>query len=193
MGAKFRAHFFSSPTDRAFMFTENVLVGALAIFFVRVLSIAISTIRVLIMGRQSGLIVATLAFIEALAFALTFGSVAANLGNLWNLTAYSLGFAVGTWVGMLIEERFIKGYATVNIVSMNKSLPIVDAIRKAGFGATRTSGEGASGTVGLVRAVVNRRDAPRIVALVEDIDPKAFVTVEETRRISRGFIGYGRS
>lgn len=175
------------------MFTDNIIIGAGAIFLVRVLSITISTIRVLIMGRQSGLIVAGLAFIEALSFALTFGSVAANLANVWNLIAYSLGFSVGTWVGMLLEERLIKGYATVNIVSMNRSLPIVDAIRKAGFGATRTAGEGASGTVGLVRAVVNRRDAPRIVALVENIDSKAFVTVEETRRISRGFVGYGRS
>jgi uncharacterized protein YebE (UPF0316 family) len=175
------------------MFFSNPILGALMIFVVRVLSIAISTVRVLIMGRGNALFVAMLAFTEALAFAITFGQVATNLDNLWNLGAYSLGFAVGTWVGTQIEERFIKGYSTVTVISMGKSLPIVEAIRAAGFGATRTSGEGSHGTVGLVHAVVQKRDAGRIAEMVEDIDPKAFMTVEETRRVSRGFLGSGRS
>lgn len=175
------------------MFFDNVILGALLVFVIRLLSIAVSTVRVLIMGRSNPIIVAMLAFLEALAFALTFGQVAANLSNIWNLTAYSLGFAVGTWVGTLIEERFIKGYATINIVSMEKSQEVAAAIRKEGFGATRTFGEGARGQVGLIRTVVNRRDVPRIVAAAETVDPSAFVTIEATRRISRGFIGYGRS
>lgn len=175
------------------MIVDNVIVGALIIFVVRVLSIAVSTVRVLIMGRANPLLVSALAFLEALAFALTIGQVANNLSNIWNLTAYSGGFALGTWVGTLIEERFVKGYATINIVSMEKSDPIAAAIRKSGFGATQTHGEGAQGHVGLIRTVVNRRDVPRIVAAIEAVDANAFVTIEETRRISRGFIGYGRS
>ncbi len=175
------------------MFFQSAFLGALMIFLIRVLSIAVSTVRLLIMGRTNNLLVAVLAFIESLMFALTFGQVAANIGNLWNLGAYSLGFAGGTWVGMLIEERFVKSYATITIVSMGKSLPIVETIREAGFGATRTSGEGTRGTVGLVRIVVNRRDVDRIISLAQEIDPKAFVTVEGTRQVSRGFLGYGRS
>lgn len=174
-------------------FEDNVLLTALLIFVVRVFSIAIATVRLLMMGRANNVIVVALASIEALTFALTFGQVAANLGNLWNLGAYTLGFGAGTWVGMKIEERFVKGYATIHIVSVARSLPIADAIRDAGFGAMRTAGEGVAGTVGLVRVVVNRRDAARIAALAQSIDPKAFVTVEETRSVFRGFLGYGRS
>ncbi len=103
------------------VFGENAIVGALIIFVVRVFSIAVSTVRLLLMGRRSNLFVYALAFIEALAFALTSGQVAANLGNLWNLSAYSLGFAAGIWVGILIEERFVKDFATVNMVSMELS------------------------------------------------------------------------
>ncbi len=180
------------PGQVAFMIFDNVILGALMIFVVRVFSIAISTVRLLIMGRANNLMVVALAFIEALTFALTFGQVAANLGNLWNLGAYSLGFAAGTWVGMLIEQRFVRAFATVHIVSMGKSLPIAEAIREAGFGATRTSGEGTRGTVGVVRAVVRRQDANRIAGLVEEIDPRAFVTIEETRTVWRGFLGLDR-
>lgn len=175
------------------MLSDNVVVSALIIFVVRVLSISISTIRLLIMGRSSRVLVALLAFIEALTFALTFGQVARDLTNLWNLGAYCLGFSAGTWAGMLIEERVGAGFATVNIVSLGKSLQIAQAIRAAGFGATRTSGEGSSGTVGLVWAVVRRRDVPTIIKIAQEADPKSFVTVEEARSVWRGFLGLGRS
>jgi uncharacterized protein YebE (UPF0316 family) len=174
------------------MLFDNVILGALVIFLVRALSIALSTLRYLTMAKSAKLRVSSLAFIEALAFALTFGQVAQNLENLWNLGAYCLGFSAGTWVGMLIEERVGQGYATINIVSMGKSLPVAEAIREAGFGATRSSGEGTSGTVGLVRTVTRRRDASQVIGIAQDVDSKAFVTVEETRSVSRGFLGHGR-
>ena len=66
-------------------------------------------------------------------------------------------------------------------------------IRAAGFGATRSSGEGNTGTVGLVRVVVKRRDAAQVMNIVQEIDPRSFVTVEEVRNVARGFLGYGRS
>ena len=173
------------------MWFDNVILGALAIFLIRMLSIALSTVRFLIMGRSSKLLVSGIAFIEALAFALTFGQVAQNLGNMWNLGAYCLGFAVGTWAGTLIEERVGAGFSTITIVSRGNSQQIAQAIREAGFGATRISGEGTSGTVGLVRIVVRRRDAPQITRIVLEVDPKAFVTVEETRSVWHGYLGYG--
>jgi uncharacterized protein YebE (UPF0316 family) len=175
------------------MFFDNVIVGALLIFAIRVLSIAVSTVRVLIMGRASRLLVSSLAFFEALAFALTFGQVARDLTNPWNLGSYCLGYAAGTWVGVIIEDRIGQGYATVTAISRGHSLPIVEAVRDAGHGATRLSGEGTWGMVGLVQIVATRKNVPQIVNLVQQVDPNAFITVEETRSVRRGYFGYGRS
>jgi uncharacterized protein YebE (UPF0316 family) len=172
---------------------ENPLLGALVIFVVRVLSIAIATVRYLVMGRANGVLVSAIAFFEALAFAVTFGQVTEDLSNLLNLFSYSLGFAVGTWVGMLIEQRIYTAHATINIVSMGHSLPIAQAIRAAGFGATRSSGEGEKGAVGIVRTVARRQDAALIADIAQQIDPRSFITVEDVRRVARGFLSYGRS
>jgi uncharacterized protein YebE (UPF0316 family) len=172
---------------------DNVILGALAIFLVRLLSITLATVRFLIMGRANKAFVTSIAFFEALTFALTFGVVAQDLGNLWNLFAYCFGFAAGTLTGTLVEARLATGFATVNIISMGKSLPVAEAIRAAGFGATRSAGEGNTGTVGLVRVVVKRRDAAQIMDIAQEIDPRSFVTVEEVRNVARGFLGYGRS
>jgi uncharacterized protein YebE (UPF0316 family) len=167
----------------------HVLIGALIIFVVRVVSIAISTIRVLIMGRSNPLIIMGLATIEALAFALTFGQVAANLGNIWNLSAYCLGFAAGTYVGMKLDERVGAGFSSINIISMDKSEAIAEAIRKSGHGATRILAEGTSGEVGLIRVVTRRRLAAQIIATAHKVDPKAFVTIESAWTVKHGFLG----
>jgi uncharacterized protein YebE (UPF0316 family) len=119
--------------------------------------------------------------------------VTEDLSNLLNLFSYSLGFAVGTWVGMLIEQRIYTAHATINIVSMGHSLPIAQAIRAAGFGATRSSGEGEKGAVGIVRTVARRQDAALIADIAQQIDPRSFITVEDVRRVARGFLSYGRS
>jgi len=144
-----------------------------------------------LMSRVHRAITFGMAFFEALAFALTISLVVAHLDNVWNLMAYSLGYAIGTIIGMWIEQRLAAGYSTINIVSVGKSLPIATAIRAAGFGATRSSGEGSSGTVGLVRVVARRRNIDRLVKLVLEVDPKAFVTTEDTRHISRGILDAG--
>jgi uncharacterized protein YebE (UPF0316 family) len=56
------------------------------------------------MGHVHRRVVLFLATFEAIAFVLTFGQVAANLSNVWDLLAYSPGFASGTIVGITIEE-----------------------------------------------------------------------------------------
>ncbi len=175
------------------MLIQNVILGAVLIFIVRVISITLSTIRYLIMGRANKIGVTAIAFVEALTFALTFGVVASDLTNMWYLMAYCAGFAIGTLVGTSIEQRIGQGYAAVNIVSMNKSLPVAEEIRKAGFGATRTAGEGNTGTVGMIWVVVRRRDVAQVVSIATGVDPNAFVTVEEARSVMRGFIQYERS
>ncbi len=175
------------------MLPQNVILGALLIFVVRVFSITLSTIRLLIMGRAHRGIVSGLAFVEALTFALTFGAVATDLTNLWYLGAYCGGFAAGTWVGMLIEDRVGHGFASISIISTGKSLQLAEAIRGAGFGATRTSGEGSAGSVGMVWVVARRRDVPRVTSIINEVDPKAFVSVSEARSVWRGFLGYGRT
>ncbi len=174
-------------------FGRNVYLVALLIFIVRVISITLATWRFLIMGRANKLAVMGIAFVEALTFALTFGAVAQDLTNVWNLLAYCGGFAAGTFVGTTIEQRLAQGFATVHVISMTKSLAIVEAVRAAGFGATRTAGEGGRGAVGLIFIVVRRRDIDMVLDIVDDIDPKAFITIDETRAVSRGFLGYGRS
>ncbi|UCC85835.1 MAG: hypothetical protein JSV81_13340 [Anaerolineales bacterium] len=172
--------------------SAQVFWAVFLIFILRVVGVTLATIRVLIMTRGQKVSSAFIGFFEVLVYALAIGQVVNNLSNVWNLMGYSLGFAVGTLVGMWLEERLALGFASVRIVSKYKGNAVAKAIRDAGYGATLEWGQGQAGAVGLVIATVRRKEVDAVCALADQIDPGAFVTIEEARTIRRGYMRIAR-
>ncbi len=169
-----------------------VITGAVIIFVLRIIGVTLATLRVLIMMRGRKILAASMGFFEVLVYVLAIGQVVNNLGNVWNLLGYCLGFAAGTLIGMSIEERLALGYATIRIVSRYNGQHMADAIRVAGYGATIDWGQGRDGTVGIVYVTVRRREIDAVVNLADEVDDEAFVTVEDTRTIRRGYMRIAR-
>ncbi len=166
----------------------QILLGALGIFILRLIGVSISTVRMLILVQGRRILSSVMGFFESLVFAVAIGSVVTQLDNTWNLMAYCGGFAVGTFIGMVIESRFIENFVTVSIVSPHASHQVAEAVRHAGFGATETWGQGADGLVGSIRVVSRRRDVKSILKVVQSLDADAFVTLDETRAVRHGFL-----
>jgi uncharacterized protein YebE (UPF0316 family) len=164
------------------------IVLVILIFVLRILNNGIGTIRLISLtyGRRS--LAFVLAFIESSIFAFTASQVLTDFDNLPVLVAYSLGFAVGGYVGMTIEERFVTGYMVVNVIAQKGGHEIAVALRDEGFGVTESLGEGAGGEVSMLRSVVHRRRVGEILRLVNEINADAFVTVEEARAVHRGWV-----
>jgi uncharacterized protein YebE (UPF0316 family) len=170
----------------------EILLAALLIFLLRVVGISLSTVRVLLTMRGRKMWSAVLGFFEVLVYVLALGQVVQNLSNVWNILAYCLGFSVGTVVGMWIEERLAIGYATVRVISVEHAPAVAEAIRGAGHGATEGLAHGSQGMVGTVKTVVRRKEVVPICQLIQKVDPQAFVTVEETQTVQRGYIRLAR-
>ena len=165
----------------------DTILMAGGIFLLRVVGNMLTTVRLVLMVRGQKLSSAFLSVIETLIFAVALGSVVTNLNNIWNLGAYSIGFAVGGYLGMTLEQRLIQRFVSVQIISPHHSHEIAVAVRQAGFGATESYGQGAEGQVGAVTAVVKHRDVNKVTKVVQAVDPKAFVMLEELRGISHGY------
>lgn len=151
--------------------TLDGLAFAVFLFALRILNNAIGTVRVILITRDQRFLAAVLAFIEALIFAVVFANVVSDLTNIPNLLAYCLGFAIGGYVGMAIESRFITSYVTVNIIAQARGHHLATALRERGFGVTETVGEGRDGMVLILRSVVSRRDVADVLAVVETVLP----------------------
>lgn len=171
--------------------TTGVLTGALIIFALRVFGIAISTIRVLAMMRGKKAAAFVAGFFEVLAYVIAIAEVVNNLDNIWNVLGYCLGFSVGTLVGMILDERTASGFANVRIISRYKAQSIIEQIHDAGYGATVGWGHGRGGTVGMIVAVVRRKEAEQLCTIAEQCDPNAFITIEDARIVRRGYMHLG--
>jgi uncharacterized protein YebE (UPF0316 family) len=158
-----------------------------AIFALRVTDMTFDTLRVLFVIRGRKPQAWIFGFLQSAIWVVAITSVLANLNNPWNIVGYAAGFATGNVVGMAIEERLAIGHGHLRIISATLSSAIAVAIRQAGYAATEMSGRGKDGTVGVITSSVRRKDIDRVRKAVLQIDPTAFVTVEEVRPLHRGF------
>ena len=165
----------------------DVVLQALLIFVLRVVGISISTLGtiLIVQGRKLPAILA--GSLNALVYVVAIGQVVSNLGNVWNVAAYVIGFGVGTWVGMILEGRIALGHAAVQVISIERSEAVAAALRGEGYGATHFFGQGRETAVGIVEAIVPRKCVPDVIELAERIDGRAIVTVSEAKTVQRGY------
>ena len=88
--------------------------GAGLIFILRVVEMSLDTIRVLMVMRNRKGLAWTLGFFQALLFVVAISYVLSDLENPVNVLGYAAGFATGTLVGMLIEEKLAIGHIQLN-------------------------------------------------------------------------------
>ncbi len=172
--------------------TSEGLLFAVFLFGLRVLNNAIGTVRLILITRDKRFLAAVLAFLEALIFAVVIANVVSDLSNIPNMLAYCGGFAVGGYVGMAIESRFITSYVVATVIASTLGHPMAIALRERGFGVTETLGEGKDGTVTMLRCVLSRRDVSDFLAVVRQVYPDAFVSVEEARAVQHGWLRHMR-
>lgn len=166
----------------------DAILWALFIFVFRMANVAVGTVRTLLVVRGERILATLIGLFEALFFVVAVGKVVQDLGNLLNLLAYCVGFAAGTWAGMILETRMALGYVLVRIVSLQEGKRIALALREKGYGVTEMLGEGRAGRVGIIDVVAKRKDVPLITSVGCEVDEDAFITVQEPREVYRGYI-----
>jgi uncharacterized protein YebE (UPF0316 family) len=162
--------------------------GALLIFCLRIVDVSCDTMRVIFAIRGKRAIAATLGFIQALVWIVAVGAAVKHLDSVLHVIGYAGGYAMGTFVGITLEQKIAYGVATVRIVSTRAGVEIAEALRGAGFGVTEFPGFGRDGAVEILNSVVQRRHITDVVNIASDHDPEAFITVEEPKVLRGGLI-----
>jgi len=164
--------------------------GPVIVFGLRIVDVSLATLRMLLTMRDRRMIVPFIGFFEALIWVVAVGTAIQNLHSAWHLFGYASGFAAGTVVGLWIEGKLAIGLATIRIIcrDVTRGEQIADALRLRGFGVTEFAGEGREGAVEVIYTVVKRRQIQAVIREAEQMDPAAFISVEEPRTIRRGWM-----
>lgn len=162
--------------------------GPVLIFLLRLADVSLATLRIMLVIRGARLLAPLLGFVEILIWVVAVGAVVRNLGSPLHVAGYAAGFGAGTAVGMWLEGKLALGFSTVQVISRGDEPPLAQELRAGGFGVTKVGGEGREGPVEILYSVVRRRQIPRVIQLVEERDPDAFVTVQGDTVVRRGWL-----
>jgi uncharacterized protein YebE (UPF0316 family) len=165
----------------------NIWLIALSIFALRVVNIAMDTVRMLTVMRGMKWISFILGILVSLTYLFALGSVLSNFNNILLILAYTIGFAAGGWVGMLIEERLALGYVHISVVSSKRGEKIAHSLRRHGHAVTEIQAQGKDGAVALLEISVQRKHMNKVRELICKSDDKAFITTRDIQPLHRGF------
>jgi uncharacterized protein YebE (UPF0316 family) len=159
----------------------------LLIFFARICDVSMETIRVIYLSRGIKYLAPVIAFFEIVIWLLAMEVVMKDLSNIENFMAFAFGFAAGTYVGIVIEERLSIGMAILRIITAEESEePITSFLAAEGYGVTRLDAKGSRGDVRMIISLVNRADITRITGFIRTVSPRAFFSVEDVRYVNEG-------
>lgn len=159
----------------------------LFVFFARVSDVTLSTLRILMLMRGKTLIAAVIGFFEVSVYILALGQVLNNLNHPISIVVYALGFATGNIVGGFFEEKLAVGYNTAQVISVNKAQEMAARLRDHGFGVTIIEGCGIKGPHDILYVLLKRRDLPSLMAIIQEVDKNAFVSIMDTRKTFGGY------
>jgi uncharacterized protein YebE (UPF0316 family) len=163
------------------------------IFIARMSDVTLGTLRNIFMSRGFKKIVPFVGFFEVLIWLIAMKQVMNKADNFLCYFAWAGGFAMGTYVGMRIEERLALGMQVIRIITSETSEKLIAALRSANHGMTVVDANGAKGPVKMIFSIVQRKYLKDVIALIEIHQPNAFYSVEDVRNARHGVFQPGQS
>lgn len=162
------------------------------IFLARICDVSLGTIRVIFISKGIRYLAPIIGFFEVIIWLLAIGQIMNNLTNFVAYIAYGAGFAAGTYIGMVIEEKISLGLVSVRIITKKDPGELIQYLRLNNYGVTSLDGEGGTGKVKMVFTIIKRQDLPHVVEIIKKFHPNAFYSVDDVKSVGEGIFPENR-
>ncbi len=167
-----------------------IVLSYVLIFVAKVFEVSLTTVRnVLIIRGEKGK-GAIIAFFEALVWVIVISTVLSGdiLSDPIRLITYCSAFALGNYVGVIIENKLAIGMACIQaVIPCTHSDDVLQAMRKQGFGVTQIHAEGKNGAVMVLMIFLKRKSQNEAITLIKQICPSALITLNDVRHMRNGY------
>lgn len=160
-----------------------LLASALLIFALRITDVSIGTLRITFLVRGRRGIAGVLSFFESLIWLVAAAQVLSTLDSPLKFVAYAGGYATGTMLGVSVERWIAVGDVLMRIVTPVDAPSSEHLLRQAGYGVTVVNGQGMRGDVRILFVVLPRRRTDRVLKIVREVNPDAYITFEPTSQV----------
>lgn len=158
----------------------TVFVTFWLIILARIIDVSLDTIRMVsvVQGRRA--FAAVLGFFQALVFICAVAKVLLNMNEPMYALAYALGFASGTYLGMLIEQRLAFGKQMVFFLTP-KGPELAEILRAADYRLAELKGRTRDGDLTIICVEIPRREAHKLIRIANAVDERCVFIVNDIR------------
>lgn len=177
---------FPTIADLLMLFDPSVFMTGIAVFTARIFDVSIGTVRTIVTVQGRSVLAFILAVFEVTIWITVVSAVINQVGDMPVLIIfYSLGYATGNVVGILVEKKIALGLIILKVFSQHHGKEIAAEFRKLGQAVTTFEGEGLNGPVLELYLVCKRRDLTWMIPKLRTIDKEVFYVVEQARDVRK--------
>lgn len=165
------------------------MLGLIAIFLAKIAEVTLTTMRMLYINKGAKIHASVIGFVEVLIWLQVASVVLIGINeNPAKMIVYALGFAAGSFVGLLIEDKIGLGYSRLEIITNKEEGEVLASeLRKLGKAVTITEAAGKDGEKIILSTFVRRKAKGVVLNKIEQLDIKGVVTVSEIQKVYGGF------
>ncbi|MCK9618326.1 MAG: DUF2179 domain-containing protein [Lentimicrobiaceae bacterium] len=158
----------------------------LLIFLSRIADQSIGTLRLIFLSKGYKFIAPFLGFFEVIIWLVAVSQIMKHLDNVLCYIAYGAGFAMGNFIGIILEEKISIGNVIIRLITGTHYEELVQQLSEHNYGLTLVDAQGSKGPVKIIFSIIKRKDIPHIVSLINMYSPHIFYTIEEVKDIKKG-------
>ena len=165
----------------------------LLIVFARIADVSLGTLRIILFTKGFKTLAPVIGFFEVFIWILVAKQFISDVGSLHDLasiiayTAYATGYALGTYVGIALDNKLSLGKVLVRVFLTKDNNSLELDLRKNKFGVTSVDGQGRDGHVKILFIVANRTELDICIDMINTHHPHAFFTIESVQTVSAGY------
>lgn len=164
---------------------ETIII-CIEVFFARMIDVSIGSVRTILLVKGKNIISMILAFIEILIwFSVAKQTLTSDETNLAIIMSYAGGYAVGTYVGGLINKYFVRGTLMAFLVTTKDKNFMIEKLKEAGYGVSIMSTE--EGKL-ILMIEFKKKNLKKLKSTVRELDEDAFMVVNESLHVENGYI-----
>ena len=165
----------------------STLFLCLKIFFARLIDVSLGTIITVFTVKDKHLIASFIGLIEVIVwFLVVQEALNATDNNFWIAFAYSVGFAVGTFIGGKISSKLINTKLGLQIILSKRDESILQKIRDEGYAMSVINVYGKEEKY-MLYMQINSKQYNHLINLINTLDKNAFIVVTETKIALNGY------
>jgi uncharacterized protein YebE (UPF0316 family) len=156
------------------------------IFIAEVCVVTISTMRTIFVARGMKFLAPLLGVFEVSIWLYAIGEVMKNLNDWRCAAAFAGGFALGNFLGVVLEEKLAMGSVGIHMITHKNANSLIDELRAASYRVTHIDARGATGPVQVVYTVIKRKELRKVLVIARHFDPRVFYSVDDLHSAAAG-------